>query len=224
MAHKLKITGVLSLLLGLLCLSACSLAAPESTPTIDLNPFRTEVAATVLAQVTLDLVLTPSPTSLPSPTATFTQTPRPTQPAAASPTLEATSLTGTPGVGAENRAEWVSQTIPDGTTFLPGEAFTITWRLKNAGDSIWTALYRLRFYSGEPFGAPNEILLNRIILPGETADISIPMVAPARPGDYRTDWVLANENRSNFKQPVFLKIAVANPPTATSAPTATSQP
>ena len=75
--------------------------------------------------------------------------------------------------------------------------------------------------SGDPFGAPNEIPLGRIVQPGETVDISIPMKAPANVGDYRTDWVLSNETRSNFKDPVFLKITVIIPPKFTATPTKT---
>ena len=77
--------------------------------------------------------------------------------------------------------------------FEPGEAFTITWRLKNIGLTAWTADYRLRFYSGELFGADREYLLGRDVAPGDSIDISIQMQAPARPGDYRTDWVLSDQ-------------------------------
>jgi hypothetical protein len=226
MARKTKTVVVVGAFLCLLWLSACGSAAPTATPTIDLNPFRTEVAATVFAQVTRDLALTPSPTQIPSPTPTSTQTATPTQAASPSPGTVATSPGGTPGTpvatAGNDLAQWVSQSIADGTVFAPGEAFTITWRLKNVGTTTWSVAYMLRFYSGDAFGAPPEVLLGRVVLPGETVDISIPMKAPTRPGDYRSDWVMSTENRSNFKEPVFLKITVANPPTPT--PTATPAP
>ncbi len=98
----------------------------------------------------------------------------------------------------------------------------MTWSLKNVGTSTWTVSFLLRFYSGDAFGAPKEILLGREVMPNETIDISIPMKAPINPGNYRSDWVLSNENRSNFKQPVFLKITVAKPSTLT--PTAITTP
>ena len=221
MAH-IKTVEVIGVILSLLALSACSTSAPTSTPTLDLNPFRTEVAATVLAQVSRDLSLTPSATPIPSPTATIAIAYTPTQEISASPSPIVSLSIGTPETGTNNHAEWVSQSIADGTIFAPGETFTMTWRLKNVGTSIWTVSYLLRFYSGDAFGAPKEIVIGQIVLPNETVDISIPMKAPTNPGDYRSDWVLSNENRSNFKEPVFLKITVAKPSTPT--PTSTTTP
>jgi hypothetical protein len=222
MLHIIKNVAVIGIFLSMLLLSACGNPAPTSTPTLDLNPFRTEIAATVLAQVSQELAMTPSVTPNPSSTATIPLPSTPTQTITASSTPQATLSSGTPGEGAKDQAEWVSQTITDGTIFAPGEVFTITWRLKNVGNSIWTASYLLRFYSGNVFGAPNELLLGRSVLPSQEIDISIPMKAPTNPGDYRSDWVLSNESRSNFKQPVFLKITVATP--ATPTPTMTPIP
>jgi len=208
-------------------LSACSILAPASTPTLDLNPIRTEVAATIFVQVsqTISAIPTETPVPSPSPTLAPTSTSVPTIPTVKSTTnLTTTATISTPGIGAKNLAQWVSQSISDETVFEPGASFTVTWRLKNVGDSTWTEAFIFRYYSGETFGAPKEILLGKIVLPGETVDISIPMKAPVKPGNYRTDWVLANESRSNFKEPVFLKITVAAPPTATPTPIPTLTP
>jgi len=222
MAQPIKTFGVIGAFLSLLLASACAAPTPTSAPTADLNAVRTEAAATVLAQVSRDLALTPSATPVPSLTVTTPLTRTPTQAASASPGPQATFSIGTPGAGTIDQAEWVSQSIADGTVFKPGETFTITWSLRNVGSTAWTVSYLLRFYSGDLMGAPEEIPLDRVVLPSGTIDISIPMRAPAAPGDYRSDWVLSNESRSNFKQPVFLKIIVAAPPTPT--PTATRTP
>jgi hypothetical protein len=96
------------------------------------------------------------------------------------------------------------------------------WRLRNAGTSTWTAAYLFRFYSGNAFGAEEEILLGQEVAPGETVEISVPMTAPNTPGDYRSDWVLADEASSNFNDPVFLEITVAAPATATATSAATA--
>jgi len=94
----------------------------------------------------------------------------------------------------------------------------MTWTLKNTGTSTWTAAYLFRFYSGNAFGAPNEIAIGREVLPGAPVDISIQMKAPANPGSYLSDWVMSSENRSNFKEAVFLRIKVAAPVTPTPTP------
>ncbi len=94
----------------------------------------------------------------------------------------------------------------------------MTWRLKNVGTSTWTTAYLLRFYSGETFGAPKEVLLVREVPPGETIDITLKMKAPARSGSYRSVWVMSDEKRSNFKEPVYLQINVAVPATPTPTP------
>jgi hypothetical protein len=218
MAHEKRTLSGIGVLLSLLWLAACSSQVPTSTPTLDQNPLRTEVAATVLAQVTRALALTPSVTPLPTLTATNLPTSTHSPTASPSPTATITLSSGTPTAGTENQAQWVSQTIADDTTFAPGETFTMTWRLKNTGTSTWNAGYLLRYYSGETFGAPKEIALGREVLPGQEIDISIQMRAPTNPGTYRSDWVMSSENRSNFKEAVFLRIKVAKPVTPTPTP------
>lgn len=223
MAHKKKTIAMIAIGLGLFLLSACSSATPTSTPTLDMDPFRTEVASTVYAQVTMDLALTPTITPIPSPTATLEPSPTATLSPSSTVALPATASTesagGTPVETTADRAEWVSQSIADGTVFTPGETFTITWRLRNAGTSTWSPSYLFRFYSGNTFGAPDEVLLGQEVAPGETVDISVSMTAPTAPGEYRSDWVMANEASSNFNVPVFLEITVASPATATATST-----
>jgi hypothetical protein len=218
MEHKKRTLRVIGVLLSLLWLAACSPTVPTSTPTLDLNPIRTEVAATVMAQVTRALVLTPSATPLSSPTATNLPTSTPSLTVSPAPSAVVTLSSGTPKAGTVNQAQWVAQSIADDTIFAPGEVFTMTWTLKNTGTSTWTAGYLLRYYSGNTFGAPKEISLGRVVLPGGEIDINITMKAPANPGSYRTDWVMSNENRANFKEPVYLKIKVVAPVTPTPTP------
>jgi len=230
MKIRIKKLPILGILLSLIVLAACSAPTPTATasPTLDLNPIRTEAAATVFAQVSRTLAAQPTQTPIPSPTVTLAASAASataTLPVLTTPLVTGTQPTLAPTPELENRAAWVAQSIADNTIFLPGQAFTLTWTLKNVGASTWTAGYLLRYFSGEPFGAAQEALLGREVPPGDTIEISLAMKAPVKPGDYRTDWVLSTEKRSNFKEPVFLKITVANPPTvtptATTAPTAT---
>jgi hypothetical protein len=224
MTQSLKSIGGMLIVIGFLLLAGCAAPPATVTPTIDLNPLRTEVAATVLAQVTQDLARTPSLTPLPSATATLapSDTSLPPQ-STASPTLAATpTQTITPTVETADRAEWVSQTVLDGSYFATNQSFTNTWTIKNVGTTTWTANYLLRFFSGNAFGAPSEVPLGQEVPPGETIDISLRLKAPPRPGDYRSDWVLSNEARGNFKDAVYLEIVVVSPGTLTAtAPTRT---
>jgi hypothetical protein len=226
MAKKIVCHGVIGAWVCLLGLAGCSSPTPTSMPTQDMNPFRTEVAATVFAQVTHDLALTPSTTPIPSSTATTTPTTTPVQPTSpvASPSLTVTLATAIPTAVLADRAQWVSQSIPDESVFAPGETFTMTWQLKNVGASTWKPTYLLRYYSGDLFGAPKEIVVGKEVLPGATVEITLKMKAPGAAGNYRSDWVLSSETRSNFKDAVFLKITVAAPPTATRAPTPSPTP
>ncbi len=237
MTRTIRTATILGTLVSLLWLSACSPAAPTSAPTPDLNIFRTEVASTVLAQVSQTLAAAPSDTPAPSPTLAASDTPAPSNTpapggeaapggatASAAATLPALPA-GTATAGGRNLAQWVSQSIPDGAVLSPGESFIMTLRLRNAGNTTWTANYMLRFYANDPFSAPKEIPLGRIVLPGEEVDIAIPMKAPLTPGNQRSDWVMSDEYRANFKDPIFFKITVTNPttlmPTRTTRPSAT---
>ena len=224
MAHLIKALIRTGVLLSLLWVTACSSQAPTSTPTPELDPLRTEVAATVWAEVTQAILLTPSITPLPSPTATVLPTSTPARSATPSPSATAALITGTPGAGTVNQAQWVSQSVADDTVFAPGETFSMTWTLKNAGTSTWTAAYMFRFFSGNAFGAPNENPIGQEVLPGGTVEITVQMVAPATPGDYRSDWVMATDSRGNFREGVFLEISVAAPATATTTSTPSPTP
>jgi len=43
-------------------------------------------------------------------------------------------------------------TVPDGSSFTPGAAFTKTWQLKNIGTCTWTTSYSLVYAGGDQMG------------------------------------------------------------------------
>jgi len=76
-------------------------------------------------------------------------------------------------------------TIPDGTNFAAGTAFTKTWRLKNIGSCAWnTNDVSLIFKSGEQMGAPASSALSTTVNPGQTVDISVGMTSPGSAGHF----------------------------------------
>jgi hypothetical protein len=90
-------------------------------------------------------------------------------------------------------------TIPDEMDLGPGEAFTKTWRLQNAGSCTWTIGYLLYFESGNIMGGPtSQYLTSQPVLPGETIDVSVDLVAPGETGSYQGNWMLRNVKGEGF--------------------------
>ncbi|PKO07515.1 MAG: hypothetical protein CVU41_02145 [Chloroflexi bacterium HGW-Chloroflexi-3] len=81
-------------------------------------------------------------------------------------------------------------TYPDNTVIASSTTFKKTWRLKNDGQTTWTADYELIFSSGNAMegNATNKIGVN--VKPGETIDLSIDLKSPTNPGEYKGEWML----------------------------------
>ncbi|UCH60470.1 MAG: hypothetical protein JSV61_03065 [Anaerolineales bacterium] len=196
----------------LLLLAGCQAAAgePTATPTLEPEAVFTAAAQTAEARTTEQAALTP--TSLPS--ATPSQTPQPTTP---TPTQTTIAATNTPffATGGNDMLEFVADvTVPDGTNFKPGERFTKTWRVKNAGTSTWTTAYALVFASGASMNGPAAVPVPLEVLPGAIVDLSVDLTAPADPGSYTGNWLLRNAAGANFglgpeaKWPIYVEINV----------------
>ena len=176
----------------------CSPANTEPTPTpVDPVVISTNAAATVWAEVTQIIALTPTlaPTALPA-------TPEPPTATATKPAVPATK------VQLPDMAQWVSQTIEDSAKMKPGQVFNITFKIKNVGTTTWNTNYRLSFLGGEPLGAPQFIAVRRDIKPGEVADFTLRMTAPTSRGNIRTDWIMKNANGATFPDSVYLSFLV----------------
>lgn len=90
-------------------------------------------------------------------------------------------------------------TIPDEMDLSPGEAFTKTWRLQNAGTCPWTIGYLLYFESGNIMGGPtSQYLTSQPVLSGEVVDVSVDLVAPMEIGAYQGNWKLRNVKGEGF--------------------------
>ena len=83
-------------------------------------------------------------------------------------------------------------TIPDGTSFNPGDSFDKIWRLKNVGSCSWSTSYNLVFDSGNQMSAPAATPFSKNVAPGETIDLKVKMTAPSTSGLIRGYWKLRN--------------------------------
>ena len=166
-------------------------------------------------------------------------------PPTATPTSTAPTPTATIPPSTCDKVLFISDvTVPDGTVFAPGAAFTKTWRLKNIGDCTWTTSYQLVFYSGEKMGGPDALSFPQSVAPGQTVDLTVSLTAPNTAGTYRGNWMFKNTNGALFgigsfsNKPWWVEIVVSGsststytatvpatatgtPPTATTTPTTT---
>jgi len=99
-----------------------------------------------------------------------------------------------------NKADFVSETIPDGTSFLAGTDFTKTWRLRNTGSCAWNTNYELVFSSGERMSGSQSNKFAASVKPGETIDISVDLQAPNAQGSYKGIWKLESDDGDQFAQ------------------------
>ncbi len=196
--------------------------------TIDSNSIATQIAQTVMAELTeLAADYTASPTNTPEPTTT--ETPIATETPTASntpefavptdtsipPTMIVPTLTPVPIVC--DRAQFVRDvSVQDNTPFSPGATFVKTWRLKNIGSCTWTTAYKLVFISGDAMEANLSVPLPHSVAPNQTVDISVKMKAPQKSRTYRGDWMLSNPSGTRFgigsrgDQSLWVQIRVVN--------------
>ncbi len=103
-------------------------------------------------------------------------------------------------------------TIPDRTAVTSGQAFTKTWRVRNSGNCAWDANSALVFIGGAQLAASAATPLPNVA-PGATADLALPMQAPAQPGDYIGTWRMRAANGDLFGANLTVFITVPGAPT-----------
>ncbi len=111
-----------------------------------------------------------------------------------------------------NEASWVDDvTVPDGTAMTPGQQFVKTWRIRNTGNVPWTSGYRLAFVEGSRMNASASVPLPNAN-PGQAVDVSVTLVAPQRPGFYRSIWQPRDASGNLFPYQMFTEINVVGVP------------
>jgi len=171
------------LIVFILALTACNISVPQNTA----RPSETTTAPT--AEPTLTSI--PETVSTPlTANASATQNPTETQ----QPEIAATP----------HRCNQVSLmedvSIPNGTVLTINQGFVKVWHVKNTGSCAWTSDYQFVFGNGDPMGDQNkQLLTNGIVRPGEEADVSVNLVAPAVAGIYHGTWKIRDPKGITFE-------------------------
>ena len=101
-------------------------------------------------------------------------------------------------------------TVLDGTRMEPGRAFTKTWRLRNTGSAAWAAGDTLARVNESALGGPPAVPLPPTE-PGQTADVSVDLTAPATPGRHRSAWQARADGDQPFGDVLTIEIEVVRP-------------
>ncbi|MCG2787522.1 MAG: transporter substrate-binding domain-containing protein [Anaerolineae bacterium] len=106
----------------------------------------------------------------------------------------------------------------------PGGGFVKTWRVQNTGTCTWTPKYRLVYAYGNVTGAqmngqPVNIVGN--VLPGQTIDLSVTLIAPQEALTYQGFWQIENIDARRFGQTIWVGITTQS---EAETPPSTAQP
>jgi hypothetical protein len=108
----------------------------------------------------------------------------------------------------------VDVTLPDGTQLQPGASVMKTWRLTNKGSCTWDQSYSLVYQSGNlPVRNP-VVALSHSVQPGETIEVSVPIMGPQNPGTYTSNFLLRDGSGKTFgsgigaNQAFWVKISI----------------
>ena len=194
-----KTTNLISVLLIVLVLTACSGGAPATgiateTP-VDVNALQTAVVQTVVANITQTAAAI---TSTQAPTETLTPIPAaPTGTASPTPTLTPTLALSPTAALCDNSAFVSDASVLDNTQMTAGQIFIKSWKVKNTGSCSWSTGYQIIHAYGEKLGSLPTALSTEV-LPGGEAEISINLKAPLKTGTYGGYFRLANNNGIPF--------------------------
>jgi hypothetical protein len=208
-----KIIFLVLLISTVVMLAGCNTPAPTAAPapTVDVAAIKEEVYKTVVAQLTLDA---PKATPTEAVTATVAASLSPTA-AAALPTMtEPVSITLAPKATFTaassytryptwtvtpyvDRASLSFQNPADGIVMAPGQAFDVTWVIKNIGHRNWNDQFYITYLSGIKSSTFGTMMLSPLKI-GEETTIVADFVAPTKPGNYVSQWALINDDSIKF--------------------------
>ncbi len=192
----------------------------SSTPASSSTPKVTQTQVMRTSAPAPSLVATTSLTAIIEAQPTFTQV---VAPLSAVPTSLPTP-TATPPCNQAAAGVPLDVSVPDGAKFTPGEEFVKTWRITNTGSCTWTSQYALVWVSGEQMASLKEVAWGNNIAPGETLEVSVPMVAPPAPGIHQSGWLLLSPTGEQFGMGVNGSSALTARIEVTAAATVTPTP
>ncbi len=203
--------------------------ATSGTHTVTVRAFNTSGNASDPAAISITITPAPAGGATPAPSVVSpAASPRPATTPGTGPTgtVPITSTPGaTPAGACTNASAFVTDvTVADGTMLAAGQTFNKIWRIRNTGTCTWGAGYQYVFVSGESMTTANAAVVPDTA-PGATADLLIPMTAPATPGLHSGRWQLKNPAGQLFGVLVNVTInTVAAPPTQPPVSTCTGTP
>ena len=190
-----------------LMLIMCLLVSACNFPLLSQPAEEPNALATAVAQTLQAMASQPLPTQQPP-------AQQPTMPAGL-PTVTPPQLTAAFTVQAPptatpqpcNKAQFLTETIPDDTEFNAGEEFTKGWTFTNVGTCTWNSNYKLVFASGEAMGGPASVKFSKNVVPNDQITVQVPLKAPAATGTYSATWKFQAEDGTQFG-PVTVRIKV----------------
>ena len=210
------------LLAGVIFLGACAGAAEaDLTPTVDPNALQTEIVETFGAGLTQTAQAAPTKTLFPTLTASATFQPFATT-SGTPPTVSGTTF---PATTSCYQMRFVSDvTIPDNTRMIPGQTFTKTWRVRNAGSCAWDAGFKFAFTGGDAMSGATYTLTSAVPANTETS-LSIAMTAPTnKTGAIRGNWRMSTAGGQFFGDEVYVLIVIGGVTGTPPTPTKTNTP
>ncbi|BCX04727.1 MAG: hypothetical protein KatS3mg053_2665 [Candidatus Roseilinea sp.] len=103
----------------------------------------------------------------------------------------------------------------------PGQPFRKGWRVRNSGSCTWTTAYTFSFDGGNSplaqMGGQTQVIAQPVV-PGQTVDFYVDLVAPTVPGIYQGFWRMRNDRGVGFGTRVYVGIRVPQPVIPTQTP------
>ncbi len=202
MARKLIVRLGLAIFL-IWSAAACSSATPAQAPTNTSEP------PTATLEPPTD---TPNPTDTPQPTLSETDQAATTSAVTPSKPPQAASSSGV-----ADAYQYVGQNLPDKYQLRPGIPMIISWTVKNAGATEWSAEYTLDYFAGVE-GKIDSVKIGKKVAPGAQVTISVTFTTPTIAGDYNTWWKLTNLQGQHFGDVDFSFTVTSTPHQSTPTP------